>query len=287
MRSKFDVYKIIFLVYNLLLFLSNYTFFNRNADFNASSLFAKSEIPEEFFSDILECARLFKSHQEEAILRNLTLYNLPAESQALSSLKEDVAARYMEKYRPVKLPNSKFLVGHRKLQVPEWKIALLGHARRTSLLRIPQNKKDWMNLKEELNAIMLKLNEFDVIEVQSAKSKYWRCSVSLTRGKSYGRILNSKFCHARIFTIFKTLESAERNQDFHLGHDIDEFVKAAADLPLKNALLEETQNNLLNCFLKQVPLIQSGEMFSFQSIPLLSRFAVSSLWLISQLFEKV
>lgn len=256
----------------------------RNVDLNEKLLFSEIEIPKSFLAEVVECSKLFKSYQEEAILRNLALYNLPLDNQALKNLKEDVAARFMEKYRPMRIPNSKFLAGHDKLRTAEWKTGLTSLVRRTSLLRNPRNDIEWIELKRHLDDIMNQLKFLELMEWECNETRHWNQSVILTRGKSYGQIINSKFCHARILHLSKIIDQC---QDENVMHTTAEKATSFNPTFVKEALLEENQSKLLTCFMGSVPSLLAGQTFEIESLPLLSRFAVSSLWIIAHLFHKV
>lgn len=235
----------------------------------------------------MECARLFKNYQEEAILRNLALYNLPSGANEMHDLQEKVARRFMEKFCLKKIPQAKCIVHPRSLHIPEWKIPLMSTANRTTLLLIPKTSTEWMRLKQELIDINLMLLEHSVLFWEPSDRNRWSDHVLLITGKSYQRILSSKFCHLRVFHVFKHL-----NEKFIENPSRgDSETTMLLERTFENAFLQVKQNALLDRFLDQVGLCGSihmnGTDFEIEQIPLLSRFAAASLWIIAHFFQKV
>jgi len=238
----------------------------------------------------VECARLFKNYQEEAILRNLALYNLPSGANEMHELQEKVARRFMEKFCLKKMLQAKCIVRPRLLQIPEWKIQLMSTANRTTLLLMPKNSTEWMRLKQELIEINLMLVEHSVLFWEPSDRNQWSDNVLLITGKPYQRILSSKFCHLRVFHVFKHLNEKFTENDENPSR-VDNQTTMLLERTFENAFLQVKQNALLNRFLDQVGLYGSVHMngtdFEIEQIPLLSRFAVASLWIIAHFFQKV
>ena len=88
---------------------------------------------------------------------------------------------------------------------------------------------------------------------------------------TYDILRNTKFCHMPTFSVFESL------------------VNTTFELKSKSffeTLLQEKQSLLLDSFLDSSSTIREGGEFELKS-PVLSRFAVATVWMISLLFSQV
>lgn len=276
---------------NIQLFLLFYKHWHREKDLKqAILLHSHPKISQEFVDEVIECAHLFKNYQEEAILRNLALYNLPMGTNEINDLQEKVARRYIENFLLKKVPQAKCIVRSRLLHIPEWKIQLSSTAKRTTLLQMPKNSTEWIELKTELNDINSMLMEHSVLFWEPSDRNQWNDNVLMITGKSYQRILSSKFCHLRVFHVFKYLNEKLIDYGQNPFRSNDE-TKLLQERTFENVFLQVKQNTLLNAFLDRVgpsdSVTLNGTDFEIDQFPLLSRFAVASLWIIGHFFQKV
>lgn len=215
-------------------------------------------------------------------MRNLTLYNLPIEEEKLKALQEKLADRYMEKCHLVKIPFRKFLVGPRNLQTRKWLAQLMRSGvrnTRSTSIRTPRSPGEWESLQSELGEIRSKLNEWQIVEWEHITKMFWADYIRLTAGKPYKEILNSKFCHIRIFHLFKHIIQQDWKEADHPAKRIPDT--------LKSSMVQDKQDTLLKEFLSAVPGLAKGGNFEMINVPFLSRLAVGSLWIVAVLFEKV
>ena len=246
--------------------------FNRDADLISTGLiFPAPSLQPSFLADVVDCAGLFKGHQEEAIMRNLSLYNLPTEDPD-EDLQRRVALRYVSRYRLKKISPRQFIVSQKRWRTPEWKADLVpAGSTRTALLQTPKTAADWFPLKTELIFMRDNINHFSAgspLVWEWTDRSHWTDRISLTEGRPYDRILSSKFCHIRILHVCSSL--AMKSDDPRKSR-IDAF------------FLGDHQKALLESFSKNDP----GPDFQFKDEPLLSRFAVGSLWALSLLYQTV
>lgn len=244
---------------------------NRKIDISSNALFSLSEIPEGFLRDIISCATLFKDHQEEAIMRNLTLYNVPLQGKELAATKKKVAKRYMQKYGLRSIPLTKQILGPENLRERSlWNLQPY-HEKNLGSLPLTVTPELFTKLQFELKEIDLFLEKVKFLKWVNRAKEDWKDKIYHTYGKSYGIIRNTKFCHAYIFRVFEFLR------------------ELSLDLKSKSffeALDETGQVFLINNFLDVSPIIGTGGNFETRC-PVLSRFSVASVWIISLFFSQV
>ncbi len=228
-------------------------------------MFSLAEFPEDFLGDVVRCATIFKEYQEKAILRNLTLYNIPLEDQKLETIKKKIADHYLQKYGLQRISRKNRIVSLRKTKCAflEFK---LGHVKRSNSLDISARSENFHSLQSELKDFDCLLSKCELLEWVNPDKKDWRRNICCTHGKAYGVLRNTKFCHTRTFRIFESLKR----------QSIPSYV---------DVLLQENQNIILKSFLNAS--IGENENFEMKQIPVLSRFSVSTVWIISLLFDKV
>jgi len=244
---------------------------NRKTDVSLNALFSLDEIPEAFLCDIISCATLFKKHQEHAILRNLTLYNIPPEEKELEIIKKKIAYHYMQKYCLQRIPLTKQIVTT-KIQKLTFLDTQLGRIKRSNVRSSIFNPKEVIHLQSELNEIDELLENFKIRKWINMEKEDWRQNIQYVHGKSYDILRNTKFCNEHIFDVFKSLANPPMEQKLKS--------------PFFNALLRGKQTCLLNTFLDSSSTIREGEHFELKG-PVLSRFAVATVWMISLLFSQV
>ncbi|XP_045031722.1 cap-specific mRNA (nucleoside-2'-O-)-methyltransferase 2 isoform X3 [Daphnia magna] len=245
--------------------------YERKIDISSNALFSLSEIPEGFLRDIISCATLFKDHQEEAIMRNLTLYNVPLQGKELAATKKKVAKRYMQKYGLRSIPLTKQILGPENLRERSlWNLQPY-HEKNLGSLPLTVTPELFTKLQFELKEIDLFLEKVKFLKWVNRAKEDWKDKIYHTYGKSYGIIRNTKFCHAYIFRVFEFLR------------------ELSLDLKSKSffeALDETGQVFLINNFLDVSPIIGTGGNFETRC-PVLSRFSVASVWIISLFFSQV
>lgn len=242
----------------------------RKIDVSLNALFSLDEIPEVFLSNLIRCATLFKEYQEHAILRNLTLYNIPFEENELETLKKKIACSYMKKYCLRRIPHPKQIV---PTKISKWRILdfQLGRVKRSNLLISIFNHNEVLNLQTELKEISFLLENFKIIKWVNVEKKDWQRNILYVHGKTYDILQNTKFCHMPTFSVFESL------------------VNTTFELKSKSffeTLLQKKQSLLLDSFLDSSSTIREGGEFELKS-PVLSRFAVATVWMISLLFSQV
>lgn len=236
-----------------------------------NALFSLDEIPEAFLHDIISCATLFKKHQEHAILRNLTLYNIPFEEKELEIIKKKIAYRYMQKYCLQRIPLSKQIVTT-KIQKLTFLDIQLGRIKRHNIMSSIFNPNEVLHLQSELIEINDLLENLKIRKWINVEKEDWRQNIKYIHGKSYDILRNSKFCHEHIFYVFESLANTSSEPKFNSS--------------FCNALLQGEQTSLLNTFLDSSSTIREGEDFELKK-PVLSRFAVATVWIMSLLFSQV
>ena len=242
----------------------------RKIDVSLNALFSLDEIPGVFLSNLISCATLFKEYQEHAILRNLTLYNIPFEENELETLKKKIACSYMKKYCLRRIPLPKQIV---PTKISKWRILdfQLGRVKRSNLLISIFNHNEIFNLQTELKEISCLLENFKILKWVNVEKKDWQRYILYVHGKTYDILRNTKFCHMPTFSVFESL------------------VNTTFELKSKSffeTLLQEKQSLLLDSFLDSSSTIREGGEFELKS-PVLSRFAVATVWMISLLFSQV
>lgn len=233
-------------------------------------MFSLAEFPEDFLGDVVRCATIFKDYQEQAILRNLTLYNIPLEDQNLETIKKKIADHYMQKYGLQRISRKNRIVSPRKTKCAFLEFEL-GHMKRSDSLNINAGSENFHSLQSELKDIDCLLSNCELFEWVNPNKKDWRQNICCTHGKAYEVLRNTRFCHARTFRIFETLH--------------EKSLKIKSIPSCVEALLQENQNLILESFLNAS--IGENENFEMKQIPVLSRFSVSTVWIISLLFDKV
>lgn len=244
-------------------------------DFTKHTLFSRLEIPENFLCDVIDCAKFFKQRQESAILRNLALYNIPSlpeEEVTFNRLKYNIANRYFKKYRLKKISRSQQLIAVHKSLVAHWKIESGFQNNRSLLPRLSNiTHSDWVKLEAELNDISSRVNE--AWRKEWTPSENWRDSINIISGKRYDSIENSKFCYSRVLNILSFLLKNKPGND----------VKKVGE-----SLQFDQQRAVLDSFWSTVNSLEEDQDFLLSNnISILSRFSVSSVWLIAHLFSKV
>ena len=241
-------------------------------DLTTRTLFSRCEIPEDFLCDVIRCAKFFKKFQETAILRNLALYNMPEDGRALSQLKHRIALNYLKMCRLKKITRSQQLIAVDQPLVAQWKLGSGFQSNRSSLPRLSTcTQSDWMKLKAELSDINARVN--DTGSREWVPPENWKDSVNLVPGKRYYQIQNSKFCYSRILNIFLFVMENNTMNDAEEVTEILQFHK---------------QRAVLDSFLLTISSLEEGQDFVIRNnTPILSRFSVSSVWLIAHLFSKV
>ena len=235
-------------------------------------MFSLNEFPEIFLRDVLRCATIFKEYQEQAILRNLMLYNMPPEDTDLETIKKRISDHYMQKYGLKRIPrNNRIVRAQRKCAFLEFE---LGHIKRSDSFQIPTGREHLHSLQSELKEIDSHLKNLERIEWVNPEKKNWRQQLCYIHGKDYNRLQNTRFCHTRTFRIFQSLHEVSMKR---------QCIPSRVD----DMLLQEKQNLLLEIFLEATSTIGEKGYFELKEIPILSRFSVSTVWIISLLFDKV
>ncbi|XP_046640425.1 cap-specific mRNA (nucleoside-2'-O-)-methyltransferase 2-like isoform X2 [Daphnia pulicaria] len=245
--------------------------YERKTDVSLNALFSLDEIPEAFLHDIISCATLFKKHQEHAILRNLTLYNIPFEEKELEIIKKKIAYRYMQKYCLQRIPLSKQIVTT-KIQKLTFLDIQLGRIKRHNIMSSFFNLNEVLHLQSELIEINDLLENLKIRKWINVEKEDWQQNIKYIHGKSYDILRNSKFCHEHIFYVFESIANTSSEPKFNSS--------------FCNALLQREQTSLLNTFLDSSSTIREGEDFELKK-PVLSRFAVATVWIMSLLFSQI
>ncbi|XP_059352783.1 cap-specific mRNA (nucleoside-2'-O-)-methyltransferase 2-like isoform X2 [Daphnia carinata] len=245
--------------------------YERKVDISLNALFSLSEIPKGFLRDIINCATLFKDHQEEAIMRNLTLYNVPLQEKKLAATRKNVAQRYMQKYGLRSIAVTKQILGPENLR--ESSLWNFQPYYEKNLDSSPPTVTPELctKLQSELKEIDFFLEKVKSLKWVNRAKQDWKNKTCYTYGKSYDIIRHTKFCHAYIFRVFKFLGELSLN------------LKSKSFF---ETLKETEQSFLINSFLDVSPMICTGGNFELRR-PVLSRFSVASLWIISLLFSQV
>ncbi|KAI9562539.1 hypothetical protein GHT06_009992 [Daphnia sinensis] len=245
--------------------------YERQIDISSNALFLLSEIPEGFLRDIISCATIFKDHQEEAIMRNLTLYNVPLEEQKLTATRKKIAKRYVEKYGLRSIAVTKQILGPENLRESSlWNFKPF-HKKILDSLPLTVTPELFTKLQSELKEIDFFLEKVKFLKWVNRAKQDWKNKTCHTYGKSYGIIRNTKFCHAYIFRVFEFLGELSLELKFKSFFE---------------TLDEKRQCFLINNFLDTSTKICTGGNFEIRC-PLLSRFSVASLWIISLLFSQI
>lgn len=256
---------------HFLKILQNWVY-DKNVDFASRTLFSRSEIPADFLNSVIDCAGFFKEWQEKAILRNLALYNMPEDDGALFRLKHSIANRYFKRYRLKKITRWQQLIVAHKPLVAHWKMESGFQNNRSTLPRLLTNTHlHWVKLEKELNETYYRVN--DISRKEWVPPENWKDSINLVVGKPFDQIENSKFCYSRILNIFSFVLKNRTGNNTENGAKILPFDK---------------QRVLLDSFWSALNSLEEGQDFLLaRNIPILSRFSVSSVWLIAHLFSKV
>ena len=90
---------------------------SRNVDIRLNAFFDVSEIPIEFKLDVIECAKMFTNYQEDAILRNLYLYNSSDEEINSYEVKKKISKKFIDVYKLQKIRPSEFIAPARMMQL--------------------------------------------------------------------------------------------------------------------------------------------------------------------------
>ena len=232
-------------------------------------------------TDVICCAKLFTKFQEDAILKNLYLYNLSHEeinSVQLRTLKNKIAAQYLDQYRLRKISPLNFIAPISMMKSASRRKIELGLCGREGDydLRLPTNTEEIFQLKSRLNRIRGKILENSILKLEwvNRQKHNWQENISLVFGKKYDAIKSSKFCHPQIFLLFTQFLKQDTNKDiqYFLPQDI---------------LRQDQQWTALMSFLAKTPYILQGEDFELKNCAYLSRVAVASVWAISIFFSKV
>lgn len=228
-----------------------------------------SAIDDGFLADVISCAALFKNNQEEAILRNLTLYNLATDARDVVKLKNRVADSFMGRYQLKRIDSKRQLVGARKLQVPRWKVDM-ALAHRSRLLMQPGMQDrllEWKNDLEEMGVYTDQLPQR--LEWRNQSPSCYTEYIDLIAGKPYETVRSSKFCNSLVLSIYK------------------QVIELTGDARAIQQLAFARQADFLTTFLAALDSLPLASCYEYADGPLLSRFSVSSLWIIGQLFETV
>ena len=240
----------------------------RNIDMDSLAAFPLENISTSFIDDVINCSKSFKEWQEKAILRNLTLYNLPIDTQAINHLKDAIATRYIERYKLKRIGTKYQLVGTRNLLAARWKLDL-GLYNRPTYHSWPRDHLKRLDfIRSELKEFEENLERIGVGRWNVEHVYCWTEMVHQVTGKTYQQMTNSKFCHPQILRIFLEINALEHS--------------SAAEM-----LQFNQQSALLNEFLNNCHTLAPGTNLRLKGRPVLSRFAVSCVWTIAQLFKTV
>ena len=221
-----------------------------------------------FIDDVINCSKSFKEWQEKAILRNLTLYNLPIDTQAINHLKDAIATRYIERYKLKRIGTKYQLVGTRNLLAARWKLDL-GLYNRPTYHSWPRDHLKRLDfIRSELKEFEENLERIGVGRWNVEHVYCWTEMVHQVTGKTYHQMTNSKFCHPQILRIFLEINAIEQSS-------------------VAEMLQFNQQSALLNEFLDNYHTLAPGTNLRLTGRPVLSRFAVSCVWTIAQLFKTV
>ncbi len=236
--------------------------FDADRPFQAASLFPLADIPATFLADVIACSVAFKTWQESAIMRNLMLYNLPSERKNLKTIQEAVAIRYIDLYQLGRINDEQQLTVQPRRKAPR---------SRSTIHSWPLERHQRI---QYITAELEDLNSF----LQTSASAYWTCpakdlwtqAVSEVTGRPYQRLVSSKFCLPEVLLIFRELDSW-----------------TMAGSPMTSTLAFSTRTDVLRTFLSECASLKPGDRLQIKSGPILSRFAASTIWMISQLFAEV
>lgn len=257
--------------------LTNFITCFRDQGYTCSKpLFSLSDIPPGFMEEIVTCAAIFKEFQEEAIIRNLSMYNTNIiGDQQLTALKKKIAKVYVKRYRIKKISHESFLCGEgkRQLEFLRRKFSFQKRNRTSDTIKAVL-KQDFRSLLMQFQFIESYVHEASRT-LETTPESDWQSTVKCVSGKSYGIVCNSSFSEKLTFQVF--CEILRRSES--VG---GMFIKN-----LKKFFIQDNQDVTLVRFLKVVPFLEEDGTLDIQNVPLLSRFAASTLWLISRCFQKV
>lgn len=221
-----------------------------------------------FIDEIICCSKLFTTFQEEAILRNLSLYNFPFDERNVELVKNEIANRFVLHYSLRRIPQKLKLMGAKKM-----KRRLFNTETRKDIFLQDVNatRDNICEIQSEIEEIDSFFSDVISIHWENPERNNWQSSIYYVYGKPYVTLCNTSFCHTRTFLIYESLSlhtDDKRNSLF-------------------TALLSENQIHFLNVFYATHLNMGKGDNFTLKDIPVLSRFSVASVWIVSLLFSKV
>lgn len=186
--------------------------------------------------------------------------------------KKQIARRYIQKYGLRSIPLTKQILGTTNFKEQSPLNLQLCQVKNSHSFPLTVTRQLLTNLQSELKEIDCLLKKFEFLRWENLAKEDWRVKICCTYGKSYDIIRNTKFCHMYTFRVFEFLSELSRE------------LKSKSFL---ETLIGARQTFLLDNFLKTNPMICEGANFELRHYPVLSRFAVASVWLISLLFSRV
>lgn len=193
---------------------------------------------------------------------------MPQEERKLEVFKNKVANFFLKTYCLKRISSKSRISKYQKM-----KISFPDLGRNWLIIPHSYTHEQISNVKTQLIKFSNLLQQSKTLEWINEEKNSWCNNLQCVYGKPYERVRSTKFCPVMLFRLFEQQLTIEKNT--HPGH------------PFVEMLMLEKQNFLLNNFLNTFSNGAEGENFEFRNIPVLSRFSVSTIWVLSLMFSKV
>ncbi|CAL4121150.1 unnamed protein product, partial [Meganyctiphanes norvegica] len=211
------------------------------------SMFAQSDIPQDFLLQVQECVKKFKGYQVSTIERNLRLYNRMHErdKQYNELLKSKATAMFFKNNYCEPITKDKMLtqgdVNHpRNLLDSDWQKTWSA-----SLIRSGSNKCKLQHVKNYLAMFISELerelvdSEEDpsVFDVSCDSPELDSLELQLRKGKSFEFVESSKFCSEKILRLF-----CETHRIYRSPNDNIKGNSILSEIAINNSFLKVVEN---------------------------------------------